>query len=142
MGLFDFIKKKLLGKKDKVDVKIEDKILKEQDNIIKEENNINSDNIKSILEILQDTLKNSTRKGRFGESMAINSLVKKYPSWKIDDTAGISHSGDCQVFTTKYGKILYELKTYTTNVGNEEIIKFKRDIEETNSNYGIFISHP
>ena len=108
--------------------------------MIKEENNINSDNIKSILEILQDTLKNSTRKGRFGESMAINSLVKKYPSWKIDDTAGISHSGDCQVFTTKYGKILYELKTYTTNVGNEEIVKFKRDIEETNSNYGIFIS--
>ena len=57
--------------------------------MIKEENNINSDNIKCILEILQDTLKNSTRKGRFGESMAINSLVKKYPSWKIDDTTGI-----------------------------------------------------
>ena len=108
--------------------------------MIKEENSINSDNIKSILDILQDTLKNSTRKGRFGESMAITSLIKKYPSWKIEDTSGISHSGDCQVFTTEYGKILYELKTYTTNVGNEEVIKFKRDMEETNSNYGIFIS--
>jgi len=108
--------------------------------MIKEENNMNSGNIKCILDILQDTLKNSTRKGRFGESIAITSLIKKYPSWKIEDTSGISHSGDCQVFTTDYGKILYELKTYTTNVGNEEIIKFKRDLDETNSNHGIFIS--
>jgi hypothetical protein len=108
--------------------------------MIKEENDINSDNIKCILDILQDTLKNSTRKGRFGESMAITSLIKKYPSWKIEDTSGISHSGDCQVFTTEYGKILYELKTYTTNVNNDEVIKFKRDMDETNSDYGIFIS--
>ena len=108
--------------------------------LIKDENNINSENIKSILDILQDTLKNSTRKGRFGESMAINLMIKKYPSWKIEDTANINHSGDCQIFTTDNGRILYELKTYTTNVGNEEIIKFKRDIDETNSNYGIFIS--
>lgn len=108
--------------------------------MIKEENNINSDNIKCILDILQDTLKNSTRKGRFGESMAITSLIKKYPSWKIEDTSGISHSGDCQVFTTDYGKILYELKTYTTNVNNDEILKFKRDMDETNSEHGIFIS--
>tara|TARA_B100001094_G_scaffold292205_1_gene311141 strand:+ start:526 stop:1746 length:1221 start_codon:yes stop_codon:yes gene_type:complete len=108
--------------------------------MIKEENDINSDNIKCILDILQDTLKNSTRKGRFGESMAITSLIKKYPSWKIEDTSGISHSGDCQVFTTEYGKILYELKTYTTNVNNDEVIKFKRDMNETNSDYGIFIS--
>lgn len=108
--------------------------------MIKEENDINSDNIKCILDILQDTLKNSTRKGRFGESIAITSLIKKYPSWNIEDTSGISHSGDCQVFTTDYGKILYELKTYTTNVNNDEIVKFKRDIDETNSDYGIFIS--
>jgi len=108
--------------------------------LIKEENNINSENIKCILDILQDTLRVSSKKGRFGELMAINLLIKKYPSWKIEDTAKVNHSGDCSVFTTEYGKILYELKTYTTNVGNEEIIKFKRDILETNSDYGVFIS--
>tara|TARA_A100001015_G_scaffold315298_1_gene426792 strand:- start:171 stop:1388 length:1218 start_codon:yes stop_codon:yes gene_type:complete len=108
--------------------------------LIKDENSINTDNIQSILDILQDTLKNSNKKGRFGEMMAINLLIKKYPSWKIEDTANINHSGDCQVFINEYGRILYELKTYTTNVNNEEIIKFKRDIDETNSNYGIFIS--
>ena len=108
--------------------------------LIKEENNINSENIRCILDILQDTLRVSSKKGRFGELMAINLLIKKYPSWKIEDTAKINHSGDCSVFTTEYGKILYELKTYTSNVGNEEISKFKRDIFETNSDYGIFIS--
>ena len=66
--------------------------------LIKKENSINTDNIQSILDILQDTLKNSNKKGRFGEMMAINLLIKKYPSWKIEDTANISHSGDCQVF--------------------------------------------
>ena len=105
--------------------------------LIKEENNINSENIKYILDILQDTLRVSSKKGRFGELMAINLLTKKYSSWKIDDTAKINHSGDCSAFTTEYGKILYELKTYTSNVGNEEIIKFKRDILETNSDYGV-----
>lgn len=108
--------------------------------LIKEENNINSENIKSILDILQDTLKVSSKKGRFGELMAIKLLVKRYPSWKIEDTAKINHSGDCSVFTTEYGKILYELKTYTSNISNDEIIKFKRDILETNSDYGVFIS--
>ena len=108
--------------------------------LIKEENNINSENIKSILDILQDTLRVSSKKGRFGELMAIKLLVKRYPSWKIEDTAKINHSGDCSVFTTEYGKILYELKTYTSNISNDEIIKFKRDILETNSDYGVFIS--
>ena len=108
--------------------------------LIKEENNINSENIKSILDILHDTLKVSSKKGRFGELMAIKLLVKRYPSWKIEDTAKINHSGDCSVFTTEYGKILYELKTYTSNISNDEIIKFKRDILETNSDYGVFIS--
>ena len=35
MGLFGFIKKKLLGKKEKTDPKLEDKVIKEQEELIK-----------------------------------------------------------------------------------------------------------
>ena len=35
MGLFGFIKKKLLGKKEKTDPKLEDQVIKEQEELIK-----------------------------------------------------------------------------------------------------------
>ena len=53
---------------------------------------------------------------------------------------GTGHEGDCVAYSNEYGKILYEIKTYTTNVNNDEIIKFKNDVNHTNSKYGIFIS--
>ena len=99
--------------------------------------------LSTINEMLTDLLNiknNSSRKGKLGESLAINSLIKKYPDWKVEDTAGSAHEGDIFAYSKKYGKILYEIKTYNTNVSNKEIQKFKNDVVTTNSSYGLFIS--
>ena len=94
----------------------------------------------TILDDLMNTKQNSSRKGKLGEFLAINTLIKKYPNMEVINTSGTDHEGDC-CMKCNYGKILYEFKTYTTNVNKEEINKFKKDIKTTNSNYGIFISH-
>lgn len=109
--------------------------------IINENNNKHEiDNISNMLKDLMNIKNNSSRKGKLGESLAMNSLIKKYPDWIIEDTTGISHEADIYAYSSKYGKILYEIKTYSTNVNNKEIQKFKNDIITTNSNYGIFVS--
>ena len=112
-------------------------------NIIEDSNLENKNELLEISNMLKDLMNiknNSSRKGKLGESLAMNSLVKKYPNWRIDDTAGTSHEADLFAYSDDYGKILYEIKTYSTNVGKKEIEKFKNDVMATNSNYGIFIS--
>lgn len=112
-------------------------------NIIEDSNLENKNELLEISNMLKDLMNiknNSSRKGKLGESLAMNSLVKKYPSWRIDDTTGTSHEADLFAYSDDYGKILYEIKTYSTNVGKKEIEKFKNDVMTTNSNYGIFIS--
>ena len=108
------------------------------------ENNIeNGENIKKIDNMLCDLLNiknNSSRKGKLGESLAMNSLKKKYPDWKIENTTGTAHESDIFAYSENYGKILYEIKTYSSNVPTKEIQKFKDDMVTTNSKYGIFVS--
>lgn len=111
--------------------------------IIMENNSENSENIKKIDNMLCDLLNiknNSSRKGKLGESLAINSLKKKYPDWKIENTTGTAHESDIFAYSENYGKILYEIKTYSSNVPTKEIQKFKDDMITTNSKYGIFVS--
>ena len=83
---------------------------------------------------------NSSSKGKLGESLAMNSLKKKYPDWKIENTTGTAHESDIFAYSENYGKILYEIKTYSSNVPTKEIQKFKDDMVTTNSKYGIFVS--
>ncbi len=108
------------------------------------ENNIeNSENISKINLMLCDLLNiknNSSKKGKLGESLAMNSLKKKYPDWKIENTTGTAHESDLFAYSDNYGKILYEIKTYSSNVPSKEIQKFKDDMTTTNSKYGIFVS--
>ncbi|MDA7663774.1 restriction endonuclease, partial [bacterium] len=108
------------------------------------ENNIeNGENIKKIDNMLCDLLNiknNSSRKGKLGESLAMNSLKKKYPDWTIENTTGTAHESDIFAYSENYGKILYEIKTYSSNVPSKEIQKFKDDMVTTNSKYGIFVS--
>ena len=108
------------------------------------ENNIeNSENISKINLMLCDLLNiknNSSKKGKLGESLAMNSLKKKYPDWKIENTTGTAHESDLFAYSDNYGKIFYEIKTYSSNVPSKEIQKFKDDMTTTNSKYGIFVS--
>lgn len=103
-------------------------------------NELKLDNINLMLQDLLNIKNNSSKKGKLGECLAYNNLIKKYPDWIVTDTTGISHEGDFYMYSHQYGKILYEIKTYTSNVNNKEIIKFKNDIINSNSDHGIFVS--
>lgn len=105
-----------------------------------EENKCQLTTINNMLIDLLNIKNNSSRKGKLGESLAINCLIKKYPNWEIIEKANVSHEGDILVNTNNYGKLLYEIKTYNTNVNNKEIQKFKNDVMTTNCDHGLFIS--
>ena len=112
--------------------------------IIEENTRENRDTLDNINDLLIDLLQikgTSSRKGKLGESLAENTLLKKYPDWRIENTSSNPHESDLFAYSERYGKILYELKFYKSNVPSKEVDKFKRDIENTNCKYGIFVSH-
>jgi hypothetical protein len=83
---------------------------------------------------------NSSRKGRLSEDLCIQRLIQRYPSWDISDVTYIGHEGDCRA-KTSFGEILYEFKSYDTNVNREQLNKFYKDLETTGIKYGIFVSN-
>ena len=83
---------------------------------------------------------NSSRKGRLSEDLCIQRLIQRYPSWDISDVTYIGHEGDCRA-KTPFGEILYEFKSYDTNVNREQLNKFYKDLETTGIKYGIFVSN-
>jgi len=83
---------------------------------------------------------NSSRKGRLSEDLCIQRLIQRYPSWDISDVTHVGHEGDSRA-KTPFGEILYEFKSYDTNVNREQLNKFYKDLETTGIKYGIFVSN-
>ena len=83
---------------------------------------------------------NSSRKGRLSEDLCIQRLIQKYPSWDISDVTYIGHEGDCRA-KTPFGELLYEFKSYDTNVNRDQLNKFYKDLETTGIKHGIFVSN-
>jgi hypothetical protein len=83
---------------------------------------------------------NSSRKGRLSEDLCIQRLIQRYPNWDISDVTHIGHEGDCRA-KTPFGELLYEFKSYDTNVNRDQLNKFYKDLETTGSKYGIFVSN-
>ena len=103
---------------------------------------------KSVIQTMDNKLNdifhlntNSSHKGKLGETVAIQSIMKRYPSWEIKDTTGVQYSGDFHAKNTPIGDILYEIKNYDYTVNKDQITKFYRDLDNTGIKYGIFISH-
>lgn len=105
------------------------------------EHKLSLDQISTSFDELMNIKQNSSKKGKLGEHLAIRTLKQKYPNFEIEDRTGIGHEGDCYVYSDEYGKILFEFKTYTNSINKDEVNKFKRDVDSTNSSYGILISH-
>jgi hypothetical protein len=111
--------------------------------IIENSTSANTDQISCIddkLDALLHIRTNSSRKGRLSEDLCIRRLIQQYPSWDISDVTHIGHEGDCRA-KTPFGEILYEFKSYDTNVNREQLSKFYKDLETTGIKYGIFISN-
>ena len=111
--------------------------------IISESTNENSNQIQEIddkLDALLHIRTNSSRKGRLAEDLCIHRLIQQYPEWEFKDVTYVGHEGDCRAITP-IGEILYEFKSYDTNVNNEQIKKFYKDLETTGIKLGIFVSN-
>jgi len=83
--------------------------------------------------------KNSTKKGKESENKLEGCLNAAFPNSLIIDKSGESKATDYMMKRDNKCDVLFENKDYRTNVPNEEIKKFIRDIEYQNK-HGIMIS--
>ena len=83
--------------------------------------------------------KNSSNKGKLGETHLENILNMGFPTAEIVNTSGERASCDFKIMRTNKPTVLIETKEYTRNVNKEEVIKFIRDIKECKT-HGIFLS--
>ena len=103
----------------------------------------NTDKIQEIddkLDALLHIRTNSSRKGRLAEDLCIRRLIQRYPEWDFSDVAHVGHEGDCRA-KTPHGEILYEFKSYDTNVNRDQLKKFYKDLETTGLKLGVFVSN-
>ena len=103
----------------------------------------NTDKIQQIddkLDALLHIRTNSSRKGRLSEDLCIRRLTQQYPEWEFTDVTHVGHEGDCRG-KSPFGEILYEFKSYDTNVNKEQVNKFYSDLETTAIKLGIFVSN-
>jgi hypothetical protein len=101
------------------------------------------------LDILSDEVnrftsssRTSSLKGKMGENKTFD-MIETFFHLQGDEvtiTASTANESDMQV-KTKYGNILVEVKTYQSTVSKKEKEKFIRDMKNTKSRAGIFISH-
>jgi len=111
--------------------------------IVSQSTSENTDKIQEIddkLDALLHIRTNSSRKGRLSEDICIRRLTQQYPEWGFTDVTHVGHEGDCRA-KSPFGEILYEFKSYDTNVNKEQINKFYRDLETTAIKLGIFVSN-
>jgi hypothetical protein len=109
-------------------------------NMIISYNKIIYDNIKMAMEeknieheIKKKTIQSSIL-GQQGENYAYNILSENFEN--VIDIHNKGHSGDYII----NDKILIEIKNYATNVPKKEIEKFKKDLESTKKEAGVFWS--
>ena len=83
--------------------------------------------------------KNSNRKGKESEDKLQGCLNHAFPNGQIIEKSGEGKAGDYWLERQEKPVILFENKDYQTNVPNEEIKKFIRDVEYQNK-HGVMIS--
>ena len=111
--------------------------------LVKQSASENTDKIHEIddkLDALLHIRTNSSRKGRLSEDICIRRLTQQYSDWEFSDVTHVGHEGDCRA-KSPIGEILYEFKSYDTNVNKEQINKFYKDLETTGVKFGIFVSN-
>ena len=79
----------------------------------------------------------SAKIGQLGEEEVFAILRERFS--KIERTGHIPHSGDITL-NCDYGKIIVEIKSYSTCVTQSQIAKFRRDLKDAGASAGLFIS--
>lgn len=109
---------------------------------IREITNRNNESQAQLHTNISDLLKkleNSSSKGKISENILCNILVKQFPTAEITSVGSTKETGDVIMSRNDKPKILFENKNYNTNVTQDEVRKFLRDIETQNCS-GIMMS--
>jgi hypothetical protein len=83
--------------------------------------------------------RNGINKGILGENRLLKIITDEFLTSEIINTTGMSGKGDIIIKRPNMTEILIETKDYTTNVKKDEVIKFIKDINNTNY-HGIMMS--
>ncbi len=117
----------------------------QQEQLIKKlaENDCDKSKQDTVMTQLTDFLNkwknSSTHKGNYGQNMLEGVLNSAYPSAEVVNTSGFKASGDFILKRESKPTIMVENKDYKSNVNNEEVKKFVRDVNEQQT-HGIFLS--
>jgi len=85
----------------------------------------------NINELLRK-MENSSSKGKISENILFNILNPMYPTAQIESVGTVKETGDIIMSRKDKPTILFENKNYDKNVGQEEVRKFLRDVENQN----------
>lgn len=97
--------------------------------------------IQKYLESVIDIQKNSTLKGKESEDKLESLLVSHFPSANVKNTSGEPKSCDFLLERHNKVQIMIENKDYKSNVPNDEIRKFIRDVEYQSKHAIILSQH-
>ena len=99
---------------------------------ISNKNSASQTTLQSNISDLLKKMENSSSKGKISENILCNILVKLYPSAEINSVGSSKETGDIIMLRKAKPQILFENKNYNTNVTQDEIRKFLRDIDTQN----------
>jgi len=99
------------------------------------------DHLNRNVESLLGGVTTSSKRGRIGENILLQTLEKQFPHAVVENTATTKHQSDIH-FTFPQSKedIWIEVKTYSDTVPTKEVDKFKREMQDNKVKYGIFTS--
>ena len=81
----------------------------------------------------------SNNKGKLGESLIAGHIQTAFPHYEVIDMSYQPHEADYHI-NSDFGKILLEIKTYTSSVNKDQIEKLYNDIDRTGVGLAIFLS--
>jgi hypothetical protein len=96
--------------------------------------------ISKLVEDLTGLTNNSAKKGQIFENIIYEYIETTFRDYSFVRTRNIAHSGDCILIVPNKGNIMIELKNYSKNVDNDEIIKLLFDMKAQNIYHAIIIS--
>ena len=130
-NIFDPIKNKLENLSESNNYKLE---------LIGSKINENLDVVKRSIDHLSANNNKSVLKGQYGENLVESIIDINFPDYSLINTTKKDCASDYQLVTNLGDIMLIEVKNYSNVVPSNEVNKFIRDISQSSSKIGIFIS--
>ena len=97
-------------------------------------------NVNENLNKLFGLSSSSSKKGEISEMVIYEYIKNNYKNYCYEIKREIAHNADGELNSPSGLKALVEIKNYETNINNDEVNKFKYDLQFNNIYFGLFIS--